>query len=148
MTLPGRQVLAVVVAVLAGLVARACPASLPGLDAGRQLRPAAAARPPSPRSAWARCSSATSQLARAREQLVELAVTQERERMARDVHDILGHSLTVITVKAEPAGWLPEQGRPPRGPAAELTDVERLAREALADVRATVGGVPRAVADR
>jgi two-component system sensor histidine kinase DesK len=84
------------------------------------------------------------QLARAREQLVDLAVTQERERVARDVHDILGHSLTVITVKTELAGRLLE-GLPP-GPAAdraraEVADVERLAREALADVRATVSGM-------
>jgi two-component system, NarL family, sensor histidine kinase DesK len=84
------------------------------------------------------------QLARAREQLVDLAVTQERERLGRDVHDILGHSLTVITVKTELAGRLLESLPP--GPAAdraraEVTDVERLAREALADVRATVSGM-------
>jgi two-component system sensor histidine kinase DesK len=84
------------------------------------------------------------QLARAREQLVDLAVTQERERVARDVHDILGHSLTVITVKTELAGRLLETLPP--GPAAdraraEVADVERLAREALADVRATVSGM-------
>jgi two-component system sensor histidine kinase DesK len=83
------------------------------------------------------------QLARVREQLVELAVTQERERVGRDVHDILGHSLTVITVKTELAGRLLESLPP--GPAtararAEIADVERLAREALADVRATVSG--------
>jgi two-component system sensor histidine kinase DesK len=83
------------------------------------------------------------QLARAREQLVDLAVTQERERLGRDVHDILGHSLTVITVKTELAGRLLEAVPP--GPAvdrarAEVADVERLAREALADVRATVSG--------
>jgi two-component system sensor histidine kinase DesK len=83
-------------------------------------------------------------LAQAREQLVDLAVTQERERLGRDVHDILGHSLTVITVKTELAGRLLESLPP--GPAAdraraEVTDVERLAREALADVRATVSGM-------
>ena len=83
------------------------------------------------------------QLAQAREQLVDLAVTQERERMGRDVHDILGHSLTVITVKTELAGRMLETLPP--GPAAdrarsEVADVERLAREALADVRATVSG--------
>jgi two-component system sensor histidine kinase DesK len=84
------------------------------------------------------------QLARAREQLVDLAVSQERERVARDVHDILGHSLTVITVKTELAGRLLESLPP--APAAdrarsEVADVERLAREALADVRATVSGM-------
>jgi two-component system sensor histidine kinase DesK len=84
------------------------------------------------------------ELAQARAQLVELAVTQERERLARDVHDILGHSLTVITVKTELAARLLEAV--PEGSAltrarAELADVERLAREALADVRATVSGM-------
>jgi two-component system sensor histidine kinase DesK len=84
------------------------------------------------------------ELAQARAQLVGLAVTQERERLARDVHDILGHSLTVITVKTELAGRLLEAV--PESPAlararAELTDAERLAREALADVRATVSGM-------
>jgi two-component system sensor histidine kinase DesK len=84
------------------------------------------------------------ELAQARAQLVGLAVTEERERLARDVHDILGHSLTVITVKTELAGRLLEAV--PETPAlararAELTDAERLAREALADVRATVSGM-------
>jgi two-component system sensor histidine kinase DesK len=84
------------------------------------------------------------ELAHARAQLVGLAVTQERERLARDVHDILGHSLTVITVKTELAGRLLEAV--PETPAlararTELADAERLAREALADVRATVSGM-------
>ena len=60
--------------------------------------------------------------------------------MARDLHDILGHSLTVITVKAELAGRLAERRGADRA-RAEIADVERLAREALADVRATVGGM-------
>jgi two-component system sensor histidine kinase DesK len=81
------------------------------------------------------------QLARAREQLVELAVSQERERVARDVHDILGHSLTVITVKAELAGRLLEAVPGTERARAEVADAERLAREALADVRATVSGM-------
>ena len=56
---------------------------------------------------------------------------------------MLGHSLTVITVKAELAGRLigarPRPGRAPR-----CADLERLAREALADVRGDRRGVPRA----
>ena len=83
------------------------------------------------------------ELLRAREQLVELAVTRERARLARDVHDILGHSLTVITVKTELAGRLLEGLAPdPRldRVRAEVTDVEALARAALADVRATAAG--------
>jgi two-component system sensor histidine kinase DesK len=81
------------------------------------------------------------QLARAKEQLVDLAVSRERERVARDVHDILGHSLTVITVKTELAGRLLEAVPGADRARAELADAERLAREALADVRATVSGL-------
>jgi two-component system sensor histidine kinase DesK len=68
----------------------------------------------------------------------ELAVENERTRFARDLHDILGHSLTVITVKAELANKLldvdTDRAR------AELADLERLSRDALADVRRAVEG--------
>ncbi|WP_229661028.1 sensor histidine kinase [Marmoricola endophyticus] len=67
-----------------------------------------------------------------------LAVADERNRFARDLHDILGHSLTVIRVKAELAGRLVDAD-PPRA-RAELEDLERLAREALGDVRRAVEG--------
>jgi two-component system sensor histidine kinase DesK len=78
------------------------------------------------------------ELARARLEVADLAVARERERMARDVHDLLGHSLTVITVKSELAGRLLEID--PRGAAREIADIEGLARAALADVRATLHG--------
>jgi two-component system, NarL family, sensor histidine kinase DesK len=74
----------------------------------------------------------------ARKDMAELAVQEERNRFARDLHDILGHSLTVITVKAELAGKLIEAN--PAKAAAEVADVESLARAALADVRAAVAG--------
>ncbi len=77
-------------------------------------------------------------LVRAHQKNAELAVENERTRFARDLHDILGHSLTVITVKAELANRLldvdVERAR------AELTDLERLSRDALADVRRAVEG--------
>lgn len=82
--------------------------------------------------------SRNAELARARLELADLAVARERERMARDVHDLLGHSLTVITVKSELAGRLLEID--PRGAAREIADIEGLARAALADVRATLHG--------
>lgn len=67
-----------------------------------------------------------------------LAVDNERTRFARDLHDILGHSLTVITVKAELAQKLldvdVERAR------TELADLERLSRDALTDVRRAVEG--------
>jgi two-component system sensor histidine kinase DesK len=73
-----------------------------------------------------------------RQDMAKLAVQEERNRFARDLHDILGHSLTVITVKAELAGKLIEAN--PGRAAAEVADVESLARAALADVRAAVAG--------
>ncbi|WP_405161865.1 histidine kinase [Nocardia sp. NBC_01499] len=75
----------------------------------------------------------------ARRQRAELDIVEERNRVARDVHDILGHSLTVITVKTELAQRLidVDLGRAKT----ELADIERLAREALAGVRDTVGGL-------
>jgi two-component system, NarL family, sensor histidine kinase DesK len=77
-------------------------------------------------------------LAEARAENARLAIQDERNRMARDVHDILGHSLTVITVKAELAARLLEVS--PDRARAEVADLERLARDALADVRRTVAG--------
>ena len=77
-------------------------------------------------------------LAEAREENARLAIQDERNRMARDVHDILGHSLTVITVKAELAARLMDVS--PDRAKAEIADLERLARDALADVRQAVAG--------
>jgi two-component system sensor histidine kinase DesK len=75
----------------------------------------------------------------------ELALVEERERVARDVHDVLGHSLTVVTVKAELAERLvdldPERAR------AELAEIQALSRQALAEIRATVGGLRAARLD-
>jgi two-component system sensor histidine kinase DesK len=80
---------------------------------------------------------ANSELREAREELARMAVAADRERMARDLHDVLGHSLTTITVKAGLARRLLERGEDDRA-AAEVADVERLGRQALADVRSTV----------
>ena len=78
------------------------------------------------------------QLAEARNELTRLALADERNRFARDLHDILGHSLTVVAVKAELAGRLASLN--PARAEAEIGDVERIARQALADVRAAAGG--------
>lgn len=68
-----------------------------------------------------------------------LAVTAERERVARDVHDVLGHSLTVVTVKAELASRLVDTD--PERAKAELVEIHDLTRQSLAEIRATVGGL-------
>lgn len=77
------------------------------------------------------------QLRSAREEVARLAVADERVRIARDLHDVLGHSLTTITVKAGLARRLLEDGATERA-ISEVADVERLGREALTEVRATV----------
>ncbi|MDO5502659.1 MAG: histidine kinase [Actinomycetia bacterium] len=69
----------------------------------------------------------------------DLAVTAERERVARDVHDVLGHSLTAVSVKAGLAERLIDVD--PQRAKAEIAEVARIARESLTEVRATVGGL-------
>ncbi len=68
-----------------------------------------------------------------------LALVSERERVARDVHDVLGHSLTVLSIKAELASRLIDDD--PDGARRELEQIQQIARQALGDVRATVGGL-------
>lgn len=72
------------------------------------------------------------------EEIRKLAAGAERERIARDLHDLLGHTLTLITVKSELAAKLAE--RDLAGAAREIRDVERISRQALTQVREAVGG--------
>ncbi|GAA4529166.1 sensor histidine kinase [Amycolatopsis samaneae] len=74
----------------------------------------------------------------AREQVRRLAVSQERERVARDLHDILGHSLSTMTVKLGLARRILESSGDTDPALAEIRELETLARQALSDVRATV----------
>ncbi len=74
----------------------------------------------------------------AQQENIALAALAERERIARDLHDVLGHTLSVIVLKAELAGRL--MGRDNVRAAAEIADVERTARTALAEVREAIGG--------
>jgi two-component system, NarL family, sensor histidine kinase DesK len=76
------------------------------------------------------------ELAEARADLARLAAENERIRIARDLHDLLGHSLTTITVKAGLARQLGEAD--PTRSQQEIAEVEDLARRSLADVRAAV----------
>jgi two-component system sensor histidine kinase DesK len=81
---------------------------------------------------------ANQQLADTRAELARLAAENERIRIARDLHDLLGHSLTTITVKAGLARRL--GAADPEGAVAQITEVEDLCRRVLADVRAAVSG--------
>ena len=74
----------------------------------------------------------------ARRELARLAITEERLRFARDLHDLLGHTLSLIALKSELAGRLATSA--PERAQAELADIERAARQALRDVRAAVAG--------
>jgi two-component system, NarL family, sensor histidine kinase DesK len=81
------------------------------------------------------------ELRAARDELARLAVAEERLRFARDLHDLLGHTLSLITLKSELAGrLLPLHGE---RAAAEIGDIERAARQALQEVRETVTGYRR-----
>ncbi|ADB53165.1 sensor histidine kinase [Conexibacter woesei] len=91
--------------------------------------------------ALGRLIQANASLREAHAQIRELAVEAERERFARDLHDLLGHSLSVITLKAELAGRL----LPARPDEAQrhVRELEAVAREALGEVRETVSGYRR-----
>jgi len=77
-------------------------------------------------------------LKQSQEEIRRLAATAERERIARDLHDLLGHTLTLITVKAELAARLAE--RDAAAAAREVRELETISREALRQVREAVGG--------
>lgn len=72
------------------------------------------------------------------EELKRVAAAAERERIGRDLHDLLGHTLSVIALKSELAARLVD--RSPERAGVEIRDVERISREALAQVRAAVAG--------
>lgn len=83
----------------------------------------------------------TVELREARATVAQLAANEERLRMARDLHDLLGHSLSLITLKSELAGrMLPER---PEAAAQQVADIERVSRQALVDVREAVSGYRR-----
>ncbi|WP_202908946.1 sensor histidine kinase [Cognatilysobacter segetis] len=68
-----------------------------------------------------------------------LAALAERERIGRDLHDLLGHTLSLVALKSELAGKLVE--RDPAAARRELDEVSRVAREALTQVRSAVTGI-------
>jgi two-component system, NarL family, sensor histidine kinase DesK len=81
---------------------------------------------------------ADAKLRMAHEEIEQLAKTAERERIARDMHDVLGHSLSLIVLKSELARRL-LPGEPSRA-ALEIAEIEASARQALGEVRKTITG--------
>jgi len=77
-------------------------------------------------------------LIKAQEEIEHLAKVAERERIARDLHDVLGHTLSVIILKSELAGKLME--RDPQRAGNEIREVEQISRQALSDVRDAIRG--------
>lgn len=79
----------------------------------------------------------------------DLVISDERNRMARDVHDVLGHSLTAIILKVELTKRLldgvessdTEHGERLESSRAQLSELESISRSALAEIRSTVGGL-------
>jgi two-component system, NarL family, sensor histidine kinase DesK len=92
-------------------------------------------------AAFGRIARANRELHATREELARLAVSDERLRIARDLHDLLGHSLSVIALKSELARKLVEQD--PERAAAELDDIQSVSRTALTEVRDAVQGYRR-----
>ncbi len=81
------------------------------------------------------------ELREARETVAHLSANEERLRLARDLHDLLGHSLSLITLKSELAGrMLPDK---PEDAAKQVADIEQVSRQALVDVREAVSGYRR-----
>ncbi|MGA8490919.1 MAG: sensor histidine kinase [Terriglobales bacterium] len=87
---------------------------------------------------FAQRNRANERLRKANQEIEHLAKVAERERIARDLHDVLGHTLSVIILKSELAGKLVDHD--PERAKAEMADVEQTSRAALADVRSTIRG--------
>ncbi len=85
-----------------------------------------------------RLAATVAELASTRQQLAEAAVSAERMRFSRDLHDLLGHTLSVIVVKAEAVRRLAEADPP--AAAAHGAEIETLGRSALTEVRQAVAG--------
>jgi two-component system, NarL family, sensor histidine kinase DesK len=85
-----------------------------------------------------RRADAMAALRRTRAELARAAAAEERLRIARDLHDLLGHSLSLITLKAELAGRV--LAADPDRAAKELAELENVARQSLSDVREAVAG--------
>lgn len=89
-------------------------------------------------TAFAQDKLANAKLRLAHEEVEHLAKVAERERIARDMHDVLGHTLSVIVLKAQLAERLIT--RDPERASTEIKDLEAIARKALGEVREAIRG--------
>jgi two-component system sensor histidine kinase DesK len=87
---------------------------------------------------FAQRNRALAKLRMANDEIEHLAKVAERERIARDLHDVLGHTLSVITLKSELAGKLID--RDPQRAGIEIREVEQISRQALSEVRDAIRG--------
>jgi two-component system, NarL family, sensor histidine kinase DesK len=87
---------------------------------------------------FAQRNRALAKLRMANDEIEHLAKVAERERIARDLHDVLGHTLSVITLKSELAGKLID--RDPARAGKEIREVEEISRQALSEVRDAIRG--------
>jgi two-component system sensor histidine kinase DesK len=87
---------------------------------------------------FAQRNRALAKLRMANDEIEHLAKVAERERIARDLHDVLGHTLSVIALKSELAGKLIDHD--PQRAGKEIAEVEQISRQALSDVRDAIRG--------
>ena len=87
---------------------------------------------------YAQMWASNAKIRMAQSEVEHLAKIAERERIARDLHDVLGHTLSVIALKSELASKLLD--RDPARAAQEIREVNEVARDALAQVRSAVTG--------
>jgi two-component system sensor histidine kinase DesK len=87
---------------------------------------------------FAEKNRADAKLRMAQSEIEHLAKVAERERIARDLHDVLGHTLSLIIVKSTLAGKLLEKY--PEKARSEIGDIEKVSREAMAEIRNTLRG--------
>ncbi|HEY6932898.1 MAG TPA: sensor histidine kinase [Marmoricola sp.] len=90
-------------------------------------------------TSFLRLMETVEELRRTREELARGAVAEERERFSRDLHDLLGHTLSVMVVKAQAVRRLAHAD--PDAAASHATDIEQVGRSALLDVRRAVDAV-------
>ncbi|VEG26962.1 Sensor histidine kinase desK [Actinomyces howellii] len=121
------------VSVVMAVCTTACLAAL-GLSDGEEIWPVLGSSASCAAITIGRISAEVDERRRSTDR--QLAAATEREEISRDVHDLLGHSLTVLTLKAEVAQRLVRLD--PERAEAELAEIVSLSRQALADVRATV----------